>query len=336
MSRTEQGSPLVWVIIVNWQRGCDTVECIQSLIDNGEDCLAGIAVCDNASPDESMSFIRSYLEQRAIEFNEYAYVGEVFCAVVAKSNSDAIPSEPKVVLINTGANLGFAGGNNVGIRYATVRENCEYILLLNNDATIAPGCLRAMASRFKHDQNIGLVGCTILDAQARDRVQAVGGASFKAWLARGDVIGRGTAADDIRCPKDVERRLDYIHGAALMIKRECVERVGLMEERYFLYYEEIDWAIRAKRCGFLLGYAESAVVFHKGGATIGSNEVESERSLLSEYYLVRSAILFTRKFYPYFVPTVLIFLLMKVCRTFIRGDLKRAKTKMRAIVDGVA
>jgi GT2 family glycosyltransferase len=321
----------VWIILVNWRNGTDTLECLDSIVANAGDMLAGVAICDNDSQDDSITRIQNWAKSRAICLNEYEYHEGNFKNLIAARHA-ALQQNIEFVLIRTGGNRGFAGGNNVGIRYVQAQSKFDFILLLNNDATLAKDSLEAMVIRFKESERFGMIGCTVVYHYAPQKVQAYAGASFQPWLARAVVLGAHRSLLLQRDVAEVERQLDYIHGASLMIKRDCLEKIGLMEERYFLYYEEIDWAIRAKRCGFTLGYAEKAIVFHKEGGTIGSSSIESKRSLLSEYYLVRSAMRFTSKFYLYFIPTVAIFLVLKTLPTILRGDRRRAIVRLRALV----
>jgi GT2 family glycosyltransferase len=176
-----------------------------------------------------------------------------------------------------------------------------------------------------------MVGCTVAYHHQRDRVQAWGGATFARWLARAAHIGAHAPIDLAPDVQQVEARLDYVLGAALAISKECLDAVGLMEERYFLYFEEIDWAERARRAGFTLGFAPDARVRHKEGGSIGSSADKAKRSLLSEHYLARSAIRFTRKFHPWFLPTVLAYQLVKAAQAALNGDVCRAWVRLRGM-----
>ena len=111
-------------------------------------------------------------------------------------------------------------------------------------------------------------------------------------------------------------RMDYINGASTLASRSFLEKIGLMEESYFLYFEEMDWAMRA-RGKFALGYARDSVIYHKEGATIGTNLDRRKRSLLSDQYLSRNRVLFTRRFVPWALPTVFDFRVPRRCRTVL-------------------
>ncbi|GCL65111.1 glycosyltransferase family 2 protein [Pseudaquabacterium pictum] len=329
-------TPRIWLIVLNWRNGPDTIDCLASIRDVADPAIAGVVVCDNASGDGSLELIRSWLQSSGV------------CLVDRTTQPAAAWPEPPtpgqqctegaqawnrlpVVLVDTGGNLGFAGGNNVGI--ALVQRHADYdgILLLNNDAMLAPGCVSAMAMRMAERPGLGMCGATVVFDWDRSIVQAYAGARFSRWLGRAKLLGAHAGVSAQRDQGWVESQLDYILGAALMISRPCLEATGAMYDGYFLYYEEIDWAVRARRRGFGLGYAPGAVVYHKEGRTIGSSTDRSKRSLLSEYYLVRAQIRFTVRFYPWCLPTVVGLGLAKCLRSVIDRDVRRALVRLRAM-----
>ena len=326
----------VWIVLLNWNNGRDTVECLDSVLSVADPAIAGVEICDNGSIDDSMQCIRQWAAQQGVALPSFESRGGEFQPMAGADRPTAAlaaHSAPRFVLLQTGANLGFAGGNNVGLRFVQQREAFDQILLLNNDALLTPGAVSGMAARMQQDGRVGMCGCTVVYHHTPDRVQAWGGAHFRPWLARANHLGAHAPVSAAPDPTDVERHLDYIIGAALMISRPCLEAIGLMEERYFLYYEEIDWAVRARRAGYNLAFAPGVVVFHKEGGTSGSSSNQARRSLLSEHYMVRSALLFTRKFYPLWLPTVLAFLFAKTMHAWLaQRDGRRAWVRLRAMM----
>jgi GT2 family glycosyltransferase len=324
--------PKTWMVILNWRNGQDTIDCLQSILECASKEIDGIVLCDNASNDDSIEILQRWASEKGIGIREYFWLNNQH--QINKRSSFISSHRPQldVVLIHTGANLGFAGGNNVGIRY--IQQFCEFdfVFLLNNDALLTSGAVSAMVDRFESCPSFGMCGCTVVYHHTPTEVQALGGARFQRWLGRSQHIGAHSAVDAPRDQMTVENQLDYILGAALMISRPCLEEIGLMEEAYFLYYEEIDWATRAQRAGFRLAYSPKAVVFHKEGGTIGSNSTGGSRSFLSEYYLVRSRMAFTRKFYPFFLPTVIAFTLAQGAHALLTRDFKRFAVRLRAMV----
>lgn len=320
-----------WILILNWRNGVDTVDCLNSIINDNDSNICGIVVCDNNSGDNSIEDIKHWGEATKHVFTEFLWQKNEFTLVTSAASGADTAQRLKMVLIHTGANLGFAGGNNVGLRYIQKCSDFDFVFLLNNDALLPTGTVAEMVKRCRADTQIGMCGCTVVYNHTPTHVQAYGGASFQPWLGRAKHIGAHAMVSAERNGAAVERQLDYILGAALLITKPCLETIGLMEEAYFLYYEELDWATRAKRAGFTLAYAPEAVVFHKEGGTIGSSSRGGLRSLLSEYYLLHSRLRFTHKFYPQYLSTVFAFALAQSTRTLLRRDWPRLRMQMRAL-----
>ena len=135
--------------------------------------------------------------------------------------------------------------------------------------------------------------------------------------------------------EDVERRMAYVVGASMLVSRQFVQTIGLMEESYFLYSEEIDWATRAKG-SFLLAYAPASVVYHKEGGSTGAKSGARTRNPLVDYYGCRSRLVFTLRFVKLAVPTVLVAIGLSVVRQALTGRFRSASTMMRAVVDAVS
>jgi len=142
-------------------------------------------------------------------------------------------------------------------------------------------------------------------------------------------VGARQPAHEAINPEIIERQLNMIHGSCMLVTRPFLESVGPLAEDYFLYCEEIDWATRAERCGFTLAYADDALIYHKEGAVIGTSADGRRRSVLSDYYAVRSRLRFSIKFFPYTLPTVYLGLIIVIVNRLRRGQFKRALMVLR-------
>ena len=223
-------------VVLNWNGGDDTAAAIASLGDLPVICV------DNGSTDGS---------------------------------PDAVAERyPHVDLIRTGVNLGFAGGNNVGIRRA-LAGGADWVLLLNSDATAEPGLASALESAAHARPDAGLLACTILGLDGRTVQYA--GASFRAKLG---YSGRVETTDVDRV-RDVGRA----DGAALAVSRAAVERVGLLDESLFLYVEDVDWSLRIRDAGLAVVLVPDARVRHAGSAATGGSV-----STTNLYYDTRNTI----------------------------------------------
>jgi GT2 family glycosyltransferase len=311
--------PRAVIIVLNWNGASDTVACAQSLLRLDYPNFQ-IVLCDNASR----------LDQRAILLEWGHSLGGQFCA---HDSLDAALSAAgpctHVTLIQTGGNLGYAGGMNVGMRYALADPEVQYCWVLNNDTEVDPAALTELVRRAQSDSRIGLCGSSLVLHHDRGRMQAFGGASYNRWRARSAAIGINAALADIPAdPSAVEARMAYVIGASMLVSRRYLEEVGLMDESYFLYSEEHDWAERG-RARFRLGYAPRSLVFHKHGATIGT--ASSGGSELSLFYLFRNKLAFTRRHTPWLYAPALLSLLWEA----VKFLLKRQKPKARAALKGL-
>lgn len=212
--------------------------------------------------------------------------------------------EARLLLMQTGANLGFAGGNNVGLRYALAQDDCDFAWILNNDTVVQPDALSCLLQRMAERPDAGICGSTLLYYDDPSKVQAWGGSVYNKWVARGGHLGKLADAGRLPAPDEVEERMAYVVGASMLVRRSFLEQVGLMSEQYFLTFEEIDWATRA-RGRFELAYAPSSIVYHREGSATGAHRAASNRSALTEFYASRNRILFTRTFHPLAIPSVL-------------------------------
>jgi GT2 family glycosyltransferase len=228
-----QTGPLTHIILVNWNGKSDTLECLASLSKVQADTMQ-VVVVDNGSGDGSQEAIRQH--------------------------------HPGVILIETGTNLRFAGGTNVGIRYA-LDHGADQIMLLNNDTTVDPGFLTALAHRLGSADDIGVVAPKILYYGDPRRIWYAGG---KISLWTGTMRHMGIReADDGRF--ETEAETDYASGCCFLTKRETIERAGLLDESYHMYTEDADWCMRARRAGYRIMFEPRARVWHKLSVSSGGH-----------------------------------------------------------------
>jgi GT2 family glycosyltransferase len=247
-----------------------------------------------------------------------------------KAESKTAAHSSPLTLIQNGENLGFAAGNNVGLRYTLSDPDCQYFWLLNNDTVVEPDALPAMVRLMQQWPEVGICGSLNLSYRNPREVQAQGGMTYRRWCARVRTPAPLTVDDLGTHPA----HMDYVNGASMLANRAFLETVGLMEESYFLYFEELDWAMRAKG-KFQLGYACDSVIYHKEGATIGSSRDRMKRSLLSDQYLSRSRVLLTRRFFPWALPSVLACVTLAAIHRLYRGDIERAKVMFSFMLQGL-
>lgn len=189
---------------------------------------------------------------------------------------------PQVKVFRSNKNLGFAGGNNLGIQAA----QGKYIFLVNNDTLFKKFNVRALIDRLKSSPKVGAVCPKIRFAWANNPIQFAGYTPLSKITIRNQAIGFG---EEDKGQYDTPHSTPYAHGAAMMLKREVIDKVGLMPECYFLYYEELDWSMIITRAGYEIWYEPACTIFHKESQTTGQN------SPLRTYYLTRNRLLLVRR-----------------------------------------
>lgn len=191
---------------------------------------------------------------------------------------------PQVKVIRSHQNLGFAGGNNVGIKAA----KGQYILLINNDTYFKEYNIDALVNRLESSDKIGIVCPKLRFAWANHPIQFAGYTPLSPITIRNQAIGFGESDHG---QYDTAHPTPYAHGAAMLIKREAMDKVGLMPECYFLYYEELDWSMMFTRAGYEIWYDPACTVYHKESQTTGQS------SPLRTYYITRNRLLFVKRNY---------------------------------------
>lgn len=294
-------SPNVAIVLLNYNGTADTLACIDSLL-AADKPFGQLIVCDNASTDGSLMRLWAALRDRKAAFEAAWFRWRcpkpfALAAIDRTSVQGGATSDASVILVDNEKNWGFAGGNNVGLRLAMRTPDIGFCWLLNNDTTVHPDALSALLRASRRRPSVGLWGATVLYKEPAGQVQALGGGMLNRRTGKTRHLGAFMPASEVRmdeaAARDVESNMAYVLGASMFASRSWIERVGLLDERYFLYYEELDWASRAT--GIMpMGYAPECMVVHKEGASIGT--APSGGSAISVHHLHRSRVLFARRF----------------------------------------
>ena len=240
----------IYIVIRNWNGKLDTLICLNSL-QGLQYSHYKIIVVDNGSSDGSVHQIKTNF--------------------------------PDLTVIETGQNLGYAEGNNVGIRYA-LEHDAEFILLLNNDTIVAPDVLDQLANAALQNPEAGVFGATLFYMDKPDTVWFAG-AQWNAKTLKFDY-----PYQDQALPANQSTETDYACGAALFFRAEVARSIGLLDARFFLVWEESDWCLRATRAGYGCKQVPTAYVWHKVGASFAG-----ESSPLRQYFNYRNRLLWAEK-----------------------------------------
>jgi hypothetical protein len=305
----------VVALVLNWNGFEDTVECIESIL-RSDPTPAHIVVLDNGSIDGSVQRLRDWAASQALD---YAWFPSPSLAYVSPA-----PTTP-LVFIECRHNLGYAGGNNVGLRYAVERAGAEFVWILNNDVVVDHRALERALQVAQSDPRIGMVGAKLLRYDEPETIQALGGGFIVPILCHDTQLGSGKHSET---SGDAPIPVDHLIGASLLVRVEAIADVGTIDESYFLYREETDWCIRMVRRGWKLFCSPTSLVWHKQARSIGF------KSPLHDYYAVRNVLHLVRKFYPAALPTAFAYF---ACRSILpkvaRFELRRLGAVFAALRD---
>ncbi len=242
----------------------------------------------------------------------------------ANNEAETIASRyANVKCIRSERNLGFAGGNNLGIRHA----QGKYLFLVNNDTEVSMNDIDMLIKRIDTSEHIGIVCPKIRFFYGDRHIQYAGFTPMSRITCRNHGIGYDEA--DIG-QYDTPRQTAFAHGAAMMARRDTVNKVGLIPECYFLYYEEMDWSMMMKRNGYQIWYEPSATVYHKESQSTGAN------SPLKTYYLTRNRLLFIKRNSAHFRLLSYLYMICIVATRDILKNILCAKPKLaQATIKGV-
>lgn len=243
--------PLVAVIVLNWNNWAVTAECLESLrrltYPN-----ARLLLVDNGSSDDSERILRERF--------------------------------PDVEILQTGSNLGYAGGNNAGMRRA-LELGADHLCLLNNDVVVEPGFLEPLVAALEADPRLGIAGGLQCSYDDRRLIQN-SGAYFSFVTGR---VCNANAGEADRGQCDRQKEVDFISGAALLARAEMARSIGLLDDTFFMVCEDADWCLRARRAGWSVRFVPGSKIFHKERATRGSQPA------MNWYYVPRNQIWLVRR-----------------------------------------
>jgi GT2 family glycosyltransferase len=254
MASTPESS--VAIILVNWNGFAYTKACLESL-EKVKDPDFQVVLVDNASKEPEGQRLKSLF--------------------------------PHLHLISNSENLGFTGGNNVGIRYA-LAQGFGQILLLNNDTLVDPYFLKPLQKELQAS-SYGVVQPLICFVQDPKKLWSAGG-KWNALLGRAITLGDRVSLDDY-APKHLE--LDWATGCCMLLSKEAILAAGLLDEQYFAYFEDVEWSLRIRKSGFKIVLAENSIIYHEAGAASKKTQEEGTLSPTVFYFHVRNQLFLLRQ-----------------------------------------
>ena len=332
----------VTVVILNWNGWEDTIECLESLFQVNYPNY-DVIVVDNDSDDVSVEKIKEYCEgkinvksklfkynpnNKPIKICEYNE-NDLKTSQKGEKNDFNIHSNHKLILIKNNANYGFAGGNNIGIKYALKSLNSDYVLLLNNDTVVDRDFLTELVEVAESSPEIGFVGAKTYFYDMENTIQAAGGGKIDLKQA----IALEIASNQIDNGKyDENGELDYVSGSCMLCKRKMLDKIGMLNEKYFMYWEDVDWCFRGKNIGYKSVYAFKSKIWHKAGV--------SSLNPLKIHYYTRNRIYFmkqniSRANYLKFLLYFFVYIFIPESAGFFNHDFSEFRSYLNGFISGL-
>ena len=298
--------PKVYIIILNYNGWSDTIECLESVLKIDYPNYQVIVV-DNNSPNNSMDYIKSWAEGKIdvwIEPNNplkklsfpllnkpvpYIFYSQEEAERggnlekernLTKDFPQKYTSPYPLIFIQANDNTGFAGGNNIAIKYALSKRDFEYVLLLNNDTVVERDFLSNLVN-ISEKENLGLTGCKIYYYHNPKNIWYNGG-KFNEWSGRTIHIQSENEGNF--------SEVTFITGCCMLIRKDILDKIGLLEESFFMYVEDLDYSYKALKSGAKLGVAHEAKIYHKVGASSGE-----EITPFSAYWMMKNRVKFIKE-----------------------------------------
>jgi len=295
----------VAIVTVGYRNAGDVTRCLDAISRLPSRPSFAVLVCENGGPFAFETLIEALTsEEGSCHDDASEIVLESASFKRARQLRLKAGGGAAVIVAEAKENLGYAAGINAWLRILETIPDWQGVWIVNPDAAPHPDALLELIHCARLRQK-GMVGSRVMFGENTQIVDSRG-LKWRKWLASTRGVDLGAPASIPPDPADVESRIDSPSGASFYVTRDCIERIGLMDEQFFLYFEDLDWGLRAKAaCG--VGYAFQSIVPHEGGSTIGSGRDRASRSKLSVYLDFRNRLLFVRKHFPaWYLWTILV------------------------------
>ena len=309
--------PVLGVVVVTFETGEVVFDCLESLL-AAKGVQLAIVVVDNASPDATPALIRDWASGQTPwtppEDLPLTVVPAPKPLAIDGRNGLVDPTEHRVTLVEADTNGGYAAGVNLGLARLAAEPEIDRFWVLNPDGVVPPDVPRTLATV---PGEFSLLGGRVLylDGQGNDRIQFDGGVLRRTGVSAS--LHKFGIDRETRPPDPA--RLDFVSGAHMVASRAFYEAAGPMPEDYFLYYEEVDWAMRRGDMPF--AWCPEATIWHRAGTSIGSGRPDSKASHLSTYFLHRGRLRFVRRHFPRNLPVAVAFSVFQAARLAARGEI---------------
>ncbi len=326
------------VIIVAFGNADDVRRCLHALGQLYAPPAFEVFICENGGTDAFDRLVGVLTGPQGpceVGSSTASIVGPKLARVVRLLlRSSALPAQVRVHVGEAVDNLGYAGGVNAFLAPLRDVPGWSAVWILNPDTQPEPDALRQLAD-YAALRDCGMVGSRISPRGEPDIVHTRG-LAWRKWRAKTLSVDRRTPVSAWPAAQDVDSRLDSPSGASMFVTRDCLDRIGLMDESYFLYFEDLDWGLRAKTQGGGVGYAHDSIVLHEGGTTIGGAAPWSRRSALSIYLDYRNRLRFVDRHFPAWLPWTVFVGMAEIVAHACLGRFRTAAVALRGLLAGLA
>lgn len=326
---------MIGVVITVYNSADVLLECVESLLaSTGPEVR--LVLVNNASPDDSVARLEAWAAGTLPFAPDPASplgparpvqkpVALRLCDAADAADLAQAPLAP-VTVVRAPHNLGYGGGVNLGLSVLAARDDLALMWVLNPDCVVPPGTPAALLAAQAAAGDFSIMGSRIVYYGTPDRIHADGG-RIRPWSGICESVNRGAPVATTPLPD--RAGLDFVIGANMVVGRAFLDRTGPMLEDYFLYYEEVDWALR--RNGLPLALAPDAVVYHHGGTAIGTGRLDARPSAFANYFNYRNRMRFMRRFHPVRLPAAYLLNLARIGKSTLRDDADRTAGAFRGL-----
>jgi N-acetylglucosaminyl-diphospho-decaprenol L-rhamnosyltransferase len=325
----------VVIIIVSFRNAHDVVASLRSLSGAYPSPSFEIFIAENGGSEAMDKLLRALTTDRCCVFSSDTVLRDLSGIVRHRELYLLDPNGRPVTRVYAAEmpeNLGYAGAINSWLRPLLKIPGWDAVWILNPDTQVAPSALRELAAHSSRYAK-GMVGSRLIGPNYPNHVHTRG-LRWRKLFADTMAVDYLSPTEPAPDPKDVDRRIEAPSGASCYVTRELIERIGLMDERYFLYFEDLEWGCRAQQFGGA-GYAHASIVFHEGGTTIGTASTRANKSPLSVYLEFRNKILFVRNHYPNWLRWTIVMQVAHVLAFGAAGAFKNMGFAFRGLLAGV-
>ena len=339
--------PKVYIILLNYNGWADTIECLESLLRIDYPNYQ-IIVVDNNSPNNSLEYIKLWAEGKLdvwvnpkhplrklsfppsekpipyIFFDKKNKKKQRYN--LERQTSGKFRNNTPLIFIQTGENLGFAGGNNVAIEFALEQNDFEYICLLNNDTVVEKNFLSKIIEKMGKNKNIGICSCRINYYDFPKKIWFDGG-YFNKFLARGIHYNEDKIESEV---KNIKEDITFLTGCLMVIRKDVLKEIRLNND-YFMYMEDLEFSLKAIEKGYKLSIEKEAKIYHKVGVSSGG-----KTSKFSAYWGMRNWVIFIKtnlKLKQRIIPFSIIFL--SLFKQLITGNFPKLKAQLKGLASGL-